>query len=407
MYTLFDENNTSCQSLYNTPPPSISILLLPVALLQLALIENRERGLAVVALEHVALASRVGKDVQVVVSEGVAHEDVVGSDGRLLELQAGKLDIGTSLDARVIDKDGGSGTLVLVLALDDVVGDLDPDGAVEDDAGSTVTGRVRRADIVMPDLCVLGSGINKDSDTALCDLVVLNISTVGLDAEADVVVGHLVLLDEDVGEVVHADGDGSKSRVGDLVTLNQGLDRASGESAILAAVGEGVASDAGVLASHDGDVEARELAHLEAADGDVLSLGLDTEDSAVLGDELLQLDTTTSDADTSLGLGAAQAGASVLLELLGRNNDCALLADELDTILADGDLLLVDTSSNDDLVTRMGLVDGGLDALVLLDVDGLAVGVVAGASVVDDGVLVRGAAGLVLVLTLPAGCRSS
>lgn len=126
----------------------------------------------------------------------------------------------------------------------------------------------------------------------------------------------------------------------------------------------------------------------------------------MLSDKLLQLDTATSDADTSFSLGAAQARASVLLELLGRNNDCTLLADELNTILADGDLLGIDTGSDDDLIASVGLVDGGLDALVRLNVDGLAVGVVAGASVVGDGVLVRGAASLVLVLTLAAGCTS-
>lgn len=126
----------------------------------------------------------------------------------------------------------------------------------------------------------------------------------------------------------------------------------------------------------------------------------------MLSDELLQLDTTSSDANTSLGLGTAQARASVLLEPLGGNNDCPLLADELNTILANGDLLGVDASSDDNLVTSMGLVDGSLDALVCLDVDGLAVGVVAGASVVGDVVLVRGATGLVLVLTLATGCTS-
>lgn len=258
----------------------------------------------------------------------------------------------------------------------------------------------------MTDLGFLGSRINKDADAALRDPVVLNISTVGLDAETDVVVVDVVILDQDIGEVVHADSDGSKSRVRDLVTLNQGLDRADSKSTILAAVGEGVASDAGVLAAHDSDVEARELSDLKATHGNILSLGLDTEDSAMLGDELLQLDTTTSDADTGLSLGTANARASVLLELLGRNNDGALLADELNTILADGDLLSVDTGSDDDLVTGMGLVDGGLDALVCLDVDGLTVRVVAGTSVVGDGVLVRSAAGLVLVLTLAAGCTS-
>jgi hypothetical protein len=126
----------------------------------------------------------------------------------------------------------------------------------------------------------------------------------------------------------------------------------------------------------------------------------------MLGDELLQLNTTASDADTSLSLGAAQARASVLLELLGGDNDGALLADELNAILADGDLLSIDAGLNDDLVASMGLVDGGLDALMRLDIDGLAVGVVAGTSVVGDGVLVRSAAGLVLVLTLAAGCTS-
>lgn len=202
----------------------IFILFLLDALLQLALIENWERSLAIVALEHVALSSSVGVDIQVVVAECVANKDVVGGDGRLLELQASKLDIGTSLDAGVIDEDNSCGSLVLVLALNNVVSDLDSDGTVEDDSGSTITLGVGRSDVVVTDLGVLCSGVSKDTDAALSDPVVLNISTVGLDAETDVVVGDVVVLDEDVGEVVHADSDGSKSSVGDLVTLDQGLD---------------------------------------------------------------------------------------------------------------------------------------------------------------------------------------
>lgn len=203
--------------------PATSILSLTP--LQLAQIGNRERSLAVVALEHVALTGSVGVDVQVVVAEGVANEDVVGCDGRLLEFQASKLDIGTSLRARIIDKHNGCGSLVLVLALNNVVGGLDSDGTVEDDSSSTTALGVGRTDVVVTDLGVLGSGISKDADAALCDPIVLNISTISLDAETDVVVGDVVVLDEDVGEVVHADSDGSKSRAGDLVTLNQGLDR--------------------------------------------------------------------------------------------------------------------------------------------------------------------------------------
>lgn len=117
---------------------AISILP-PFARLQLAEIEDRERGLAVVALEHVALAGSVGKDIQVVVAEGVANEDVVGGDGWPLELQARKLDVRASLRARIIDENDGSGSLVLVLALNDVVGDLDSNGAVEDDSCGTTT----------------------------------------------------------------------------------------------------------------------------------------------------------------------------------------------------------------------------------------------------------------------------
>lgn len=126
----------------------------------------------------------------------------------------------------------------------------------------------------------------------------------------------------------------------------------------------------------------------------------------MLGDKLLQLDTATSNTDTGLSLESAQTRAGVLLELIGGNNDGALLADELNAILADGDLLSVEAGRNNDLVTGVGLVDGSLDALVRLDVDGLTVGVVAGASVVGDVVLVRGTAGLVLVLALAAGCTS-
>lgn len=253
MYTLFNKNDTLCQSLYNIPPASSILSLAP---LQLAQIENRERGLAVVALEHVALSGSVGKDIQVVVAEGVANKDVVAGDGRLLELQARKLNIRASLRARIIDKNDGSGGLVLVLTLNDVVGDLDSDSAVENDSCSTIALGVGRADVVVTDLSLLGSRINKDADAALSDPVVLNIGTIGLDAEADVVVGDVVVLDEDVGEVVHADSDGSKCRAGDLVTLNQGLDRAGSKSAILGTVGEGVASNAGVLAANDSNVEA-------------------------------------------------------------------------------------------------------------------------------------------------------
>lgn len=127
----------------------------------------------------------------------------------------------------------------------------------------------------------------------------------------------------------------------------------------------------------------------------------------MLDDELVQLDALPLHTDASLRLGTTQARAHVLDSLLGRNQDGAL-ADELDAIFRDGELLGVDTGGNDDFITARGLVDSPLDTLVGADVDGVTVAVVFAMSIVGGIVVFVITAKLILILALELipGCGS-
>lgn len=95
----------------------------------------------------------------------------------------------------------------------------------------------------------------------------------------------------------------------------------------------------------------------------------------MLGDKLCELDSGSCHTDTGLGLRTGQTTARVLVRLGRRDND-GIVADELNAVFVDGDLLGISARCNNNLISARSFVDGALNALAILDVDGVALLVV-------------------------------
>lgn len=224
----------------------------------------------------------------------------------------------------------------------------------------------------MDNLGALDTGINEGAVAAVGHLVELDLGGCGLDAETDDLIGDLVVGDEDIGLVVHADTDEAELRRCDLVVGDDGVDGASSESSIGSGIGDLVLHDESVLGTKDGNVETRELLDGEAGDDNVLDVRLDGKNLAVLRHELVELDSGPTHTDSGLGARSSEARARIRDRFLGRDED-GTLAVEIDAILLYGQLLSVRASLDDDSITLGSRVDCLLDALAGLHGDGATV----------------------------------
>lgn len=163
--------------------------------------------------------------------------------------------------------------------------------------------------------------------------------------------------------------------------MEDSIDRSKCETAVSWGINEFVFEDACVLGTDYSDVDAGESLNSEACDRYTFDESSYRFDSLVISNERGGLDIMSSDTDTGLKLVLlrilGQACAGVLLDLswIWLFEDGAATF-KLNAVLVDNKLFRVGTSWNNDTVTGGGPVDGMLDTLSRLDVNGATIAVV-------------------------------
>ncbi|KFY89172.1 hypothetical protein V500_05904 [Pseudogymnoascus sp. VKM F-4518 (FW-2643)] len=244
-----------------------------------------------------------------------------------------------------------------------------------------LTRRVRIADLVVADFDAALAWVHVPADAAAAHVVVVDVRAVRLEAQGDEIPRDHIMPDGDGAHVVHADADEAQERIrrsrrarDDAVAFDAAVSGSDRQQAIISAVCKRVMRYESVLRADDRDVKTQESVHREAGDGDVLNAVADGDELAVFLDEFREHDVGTFNADASLGVLAlevlaCEAGTGVCGRR-GRGYEDRVLADKGNSVFRDRQLLGVGAGFDNDPVPRISGIDGGLDRIVVFNVDG-------------------------------------
>ena len=209
-------------------------------------------------------------------------------------------------------------------------------------------------------------------------MVVVDVRAVRLEAQGDEIPRDHIMPDGDGAHVVHADADEAQERIrrgrDNAVAFDAAVSGSDRQQAIIFAVRKRVMRYESILRADDRDVKTQESAHREAGNGDVLNAVADGDELAVFLDEFREHDVGTFNADASLGVLAlevlaCEAGTGVCGRG-GRGYEDRVLADKGNSVFRDRQLFGVGAGFDNDPVPRISGINGGLDRIVVFDVDG-------------------------------------
>lgn len=124
-----------------------------------------------------------------------------------------------------------------------------------------------------------------------------HISAVGLDAEAEDIVGDGVLGDCDIGLIVHADTNEEQARSLCNVSRDESALGTDSKDAICGTIGDGVASNFGIDGTNNSNVDTLESLDLEAFDCDIPDILIHRGNLSVLLLKFGKIDFGSNDAD--------------------------------------------------------------------------------------------------------------